>query len=154
MSDKRLFCNDQGHWVFCDETGQQHTGVSVVRAYPVTAPQTGWSILTERGHECHWVARVQDESETFAAALCQALAEREFLPRITALHGVSSFSVPSTWDVQTDRGRAQLVLKAEEDIRRLNTSALLLVDSAGVQYLIRDLAQMDKATRKFLDRFL
>jgi Domain of unknown function (DUF1854) len=154
VTEKRLFCNDQGQWVFCDASGQQHTGVSVVRAYPVTAPHAGWSILTEGGHECHWVASVEDETETFAQALREALAEREFLPRITALHGVSSFSVPSTWDVETDRGRAQLVLKAEEDIRRLNTSALLLVDAAGVQYLIRDLAQMDKATRKLLDRFL
>ena len=43
----------------------------------------------------------------------------EFVPEIERIMGVSSFACPSTWQVVTDRGPAQLVLKGEEDIRRL-----------------------------------
>jgi hypothetical protein len=47
-----------------------------------------------------------------------------------------------------------LLLKGEEDIRRLSASVLLVTDGHGVQFLIRDLAQMDRFSRKLLDRFL
>ena len=42
----------------------------------------------------------------------------------------------------------------EEDIRRLTGTVLLINDANGVQYMIRDLAAMDKHSRKLLDRFL
>jgi hypothetical protein len=67
---------------------------------------------------------------------------------------VSSFATPSTWTVETDRGPTDLVLKGEEDIRRLGQGVLLVVDAHGVQFLIRDLAHMDKHSRRLLDRFL
>jgi hypothetical protein len=56
--------------------------------------------------------------------------------------------------VQTDRGTTQFLLKGEEDIRRLTGTVLLINDANGVQYMIRDLAAMDKHSRKLLDRFL
>ena len=80
--------------------------------------------------------------------------EREFLPQILRLQAVSSLVTPSTWTVQTDRGITQFMLKGEEDIRRLTGTVLLINDANGVQYMIRDLAAMDKHSRKLLDRFL
>jgi hypothetical protein len=82
------------------------------------------------------------------------MTQREFMPRILKLYGVSSFVTPSTWDIETDRGQTTLLLKGEEDIRRLSASVLLVTDGHGVQFLIRDLAQMDRYSRKLLDRFL
>jgi hypothetical protein len=76
------------------------------------------------------------------------------MPEITRLDGVNSFSTPSIWRVQTNRGATELVLKGEEDIRRLSTNTLIVVDAHGVQFLIRDLPSLDRHTRKLLDRFL
>jgi hypothetical protein len=56
--------------------------------------------------------------------------------------------------VETDRGDTDLVLKAEEDIRRLSPTTLLISDSRGIQFLIRDVPSLDKASRRILDRFL
>jgi hypothetical protein len=56
--------------------------------------------------------------------------------------------------VQTNRGPTQLVLKGEEDIRRLSAHRLIVADAHGVQFLIRDLPSLDRHTRKLLDRFL
>jgi hypothetical protein len=88
------------------------------------------------------------------ATLREAVDEREFLPQILRLDTVSSFLTPCTWTVQTDRGTTQFMLKGEEDIRRLTGTVLLINDANGVQYMIRDLAAMDKHSRKLLDRFL
>ena len=62
--------------------------------------------------------------------------------------------VVSTWQVQTNRGPAELVLKGEEDIRRLSQTRLLIADANGIQFLVRDLTRLDKQSRKLLDRFL
>jgi len=83
-----------------------------------------------------------------------ALREREFLPEIEQLKAVSSFATPSTWTVQTDRGETRFVLKGEEDIRRLTGSVLLINDADGVQYVIRDVSRLDRASRRLLDRFM
>jgi hypothetical protein len=56
--------------------------------------------------------------------------------------------------VQTDRGEADLLLKAEDHIRRLTHTSLLITDSHGMSFLIRDVEQLDTHSRKLLDRFL
>ncbi|MDE2366977.1 MAG: DUF1854 domain-containing protein, partial [Betaproteobacteria bacterium] len=45
-------------------------------------------------------------------------------------------------------------LKGEEDIRRLISPALLIADSHGIQFLVRDRFALDHHSRKILDRFL
>ncbi|MDR0479809.1 MAG: DUF1854 domain-containing protein, partial [Burkholderiaceae bacterium] len=40
------------------------------------------------------------------------------------------------------------------DIRRLSATVMLITDAQGVQYLIRDVPDMDRHSRKLLDRFL
>jgi len=76
------------------------------------------------------------------------------MPEIHRLRQVSTFATPSTWTVETDRGETRFILKGEEDIRRLGAAALLISDSHGVQYLIRELSRLDKTSRRLLDRFM
>jgi hypothetical protein len=106
------------------------------------------------GHELQWVPNLLALAPELQATLREAVDEREFLPQILRLDTVSSFLTPCTWTVQTDRGTTQFMLKGEEDIRRLTGTVLLINDANGVQYMIRDLAAMDKHSRKLLDRFL
>ncbi len=82
------------------------------------------------------------------------MANREFMPVIQRINSVSSFATPSTWDLETDRGPTTMVLKGEEDIRRLTSPALLIADSRGIHFLIRDRYALDSHSKKMLDRFL
>jgi hypothetical protein len=110
--------------------------------------------MDAEGHELLWIDQLAQLATDVRSQVMQALTEREFLPVIEKLEGVSSFATPSTWTVVTNRGTAQFLLKGEEDIRRLTGTVLLINDANGVQYMIRDLAAMDKHSRKLLDRFL
>jgi hypothetical protein len=56
--------------------------------------------------------------------------------------------------VKTDRGDTEFVLKVDEDIRRVGEAALLVADSHGIHFLVRDMFGIDKHSRKILDRFL
>jgi hypothetical protein len=134
--------------------GTQHVGAVVARAFPIASPDQSISVLSAEGKELVWVENLNDLPANERDILTQALQGREFMPEILRLDGVNSFSTPSVWRVQTSRGPAQLVLKGEEDIRRLTASRLIVADAHGVQFLIRDLPSLDRHTRKLLDRFL
>ena len=136
-----------GRLVLTDAQGHEHAGVVAVRAFPIAAPDEGVSELA-------WVPRLAELPEPQRTLLAEALEQREFMPVLKRLRSVSSFGTPSTWDVETDCGDTRFVLKGEEDIRRLGPGLLIVNDAHGVQYLIRDLNSMDRASRRLLDRFL
>ena len=143
-----------GRLVLTDAQGQAHVGVVAVRAFPISAPEVGISVVDVDGHELAWVPRLDELDDARRTLLTEALEQREFMPRLLRVTAVSSFATPSTWSVETDRGPTSFVLKGEEDIRRLGPGLLIVNDAHGVQYLIRDLAQMDGQSRSLLDRFL
>jgi len=134
--------------------GHMHTGVVPARAFPVSAAQGPLSLVDEDGHELAWIPDWAALDTQRRALIEVALQTREFMPVIERLLSVSSLATPSTWDVETDRGRARLTLKGEEDIHRLSATVMLIADAQGVQYLIRDVPDMDRHSRKLLDRFL
>lgn len=154
METLQLERNAFGQLVFTDAAGQQHTGVVPVRAFAITAPDQGLALMSPEGHELLWIDTLAQLPETMAQLLQEELEQREFMPEIRAIRHVSSFATPSTWEVDTDRGPTRLVLKGEEDIRRLGANALIIADHHGLQYLIRDRQALNHQSRKFLMRFL
>jgi hypothetical protein len=143
-----------GRWYYVSADGQQHDHVMAVRSFPVAAPEEGIALVDVDGKELLWIPHLNLLADAVRTQILKAINQREFMPQILKLYGVSGFVAPSTWDIETDRGRTSLLLKGEEDIRRLSASVLLVTDGHGVQFLIRDLAQMDRYSRKLLDRFL
>lgn len=135
--------------------GSEHAGVVPVRAFPIGAPGEGLSLLGQDGHERLWVERLADLPAALRTLIEEELAVREFAPEITRIVSVSGFATPSVWQIETDRGRTELILKAEEDIRRLAGRTRLLIASAeGVQYRIADTGALDRHSRRLLERFL
>jgi hypothetical protein len=142
-----------GNLVFIDHNGERHIGVYPVRAFPITAPTAGLSIMDQSGKELCWFD-VEDVIPPIELQLIkEELAKREFMPVIQKITKVSTFATPSIWDVETDRGPTRIRLKAEEDIRRITGNTLLIADSNGLQFLIQDSTQLDRVSKKLLDRF-
>jgi hypothetical protein len=152
--DFRLSRNAFGHLVFTAADGVVSEGVVPVRAFPISAADEGVSLVSTDGSEVAWFDRVADLPDDLRSLVEAELASREFMPEIKRIVGISSFATPSTWQVETDRGPTHLVLKGEEDIRRLGRTALLIADSNGIQFLVRDIQALDRGSRKILDRFL
>jgi len=152
--DFQLSRNAFGRLVFVAADGLVHEGVVPMRAFPIAAPDAGISLVSAEGHELAWIDALADLPDAMRELVAAELANREFMPVIRRIVGVSSFATPSTWHVETDRGDTDLVLKGEEDIRRLPGEALLVADRHGIQFLIRDLQALDRASRRILDRFL
>ena len=143
-----------GKLVMTDADGQVFEGVAPVRAFPIQSPDEGISLVLGNGKEVAWIDHIDALPEPARSLLQEELEGREFMPEIARVKSVSSFATPCTWYVDTDRGETQFVLKGEEDIRRIGAAALLSADNHGIHFLIRDMFNIDKTTRKILDRFL
>ena len=152
----RLARNPLGRLDYTAADGTRHEGVVPVRAFPIAAPSEGISIVSTEGKELAWIDHLDQLAANERALIDDELASREFVPVIHKLLRVSTFSTPSTWDLETDRGPTQLVLKGEEDIRRLpgNRASLLITSGHGIVFLVRDLLAMDKHSKKLMERFL
>jgi hypothetical protein len=155
QSTVELERNAHGRLVLVMPDGTRHEGVTPVRAFPIAAPAEGLSLVGQDGHELLWLDRLDQLPSAARQLVDEELQVREFVPTIEKIVAVSSFSTPSTWDVETDRGPARIVLKAEEDIRRLGgRTRLLIAGGDGVQFRIPDTTVLDRQSRRFLERFL
>ncbi|MDR2838558.1 MAG: DUF1854 domain-containing protein [Azonexus sp.] len=143
-----------GRLVVIAADGERFANVTPVRAFPIAAPDEGLSLVSAEGHEIAWIERLADLPPSACELIEAELKSREFVPEIVRIRSVSSFACPSVWQVETDRGDSELTLKGEEDIRRLSPTRLLIADSHGIEFLIRDLTALDRQSRKLLDRFL
>lgn len=147
--------NAFGKLVYVDVAGVPHDGVTPVRAFALSAPEQGLALISAEGKELQWIDRLDDLPEDARTLIAEEFAQREFMPVIQRIVSVGSFATPSTWQVETDRGATELVLKSEDDIRRLRgTSGLLIADSNGIHFLIRDRSALDAHSQKILKRFL
>jgi hypothetical protein len=154
MSDFLLSRNESGRLVLTLPNGQVHVGVVPVRAFPMHAPEQFLAFMSTEGKEVVWVDDLTLLPQETLALIAEEIASREMMPVIQRIFTVSTLSTPSTWEIMTDRGATKLVLKGEEDIRRLSGSTLMITDSHGLRFMLPDMQALDKNSRRILDRFL
>jgi hypothetical protein len=154
MSDFLLSRNQAGRLLLTLTDGRVYEGVVPVRAFPLQAPDQCVAFMSLEGKEVAWVDELSALPQDTRDLIKQEIASREMMPVIERIVSVSTLSTPSTWEVVTDRGATQLILKGEEDIRRLTGSTLIITDSHGLRFMLPDMQALDKNSRRILDRFL
>jgi hypothetical protein len=147
-----LHHNEWGQLVYTDAAGVAHVDVEPVRAFPISDPTRSIAILNHRGEELAWIEDLNQLPAAERAFLEEELSRRHFLPVVTRIYAIEGITDPTTWDVDTDRGRTTFQMRNEEDIRRLPSGRVVLVDSHGIRYLIPDYRKLDAASRRLLER--
>jgi hypothetical protein len=154
MIDWKLEINEWGKLVMVEASGESHVGVTPVRAFPISAPSQGISILHPDGRELCWIDSLEElplEMRTFLEA---ELLKKHFLPEIRKILAIDGMTEPTIWRVITDRGESTFKLKSEENVRRFGGFRAMISDANEVRYLIPDLRQLDSSSRKILGRYL
>ncbi len=151
---QHLVRNAFGRLQLVDLQGRIHDNVTPVRAHPLSAPDEGIALVGEDGHEIAWIDHLDRQPEAVRSLLREEFAARELMPTVHRVLAVSTFSTPSEWTVETDRGETRFILKSEEDIRRLGEGRLLIGSSHGIHFLVPDRFGMDRQSKKLLERFL
>ena len=154
MNPFELIRNPSGHLTLTSASGEVFDNVAPVRAFPIQAPEHGIALVCPDGKEVAWIEHLQDLPQACRALVEAELGAREFMPEIARINSVSSYATPCAWNVTTDRGDTSFVLRGEENIRRIGNDSLLIADTHGIHFLIRNLPDLDKHSKKILDRFL
>ncbi|QDT55417.1 hypothetical protein Pan44_34600 [Caulifigura coniformis] len=127
--------------------------VTMTSAFPLSEPGMWLSLRAVDGSE---VALVEDPARLEGEArrlIDEELESRQFVPVIIRVDRASNTTTGLEVVVETDRGPTTLILDADEQIRRVSDTRVVLTDRAGVRYLIPDLHQLDQQSRHRLERF-
>lgn len=141
-----------GQLVLRDSSGQEHSPVNPVRAFPLSDPTHWVSVVDARGTELVCVPDIEQLPATTRDVLLEALSKNDFIPVIEHIED-ATHGEPTQWHVRTDRGSRTFVLKGEDDIRTLPDGRLIITDSDGVRYLILSTRALDGHSRRILERF-
>lgn len=142
-----------GHLVFQDAEGVRHEKVVPIRVFPMTASDKWISLRSALGQE---LALVKDPAMLPTPArtlLEQELARWEFSPRITQIHSIKRAEYGVLWEVETDRGPVTFKLESEESIRSVGDRGAVIIDSHGIRFRIPDTHELDRPSRRRLERY-
>jgi hypothetical protein len=143
-----------GRLVFVGGDGQRHVGITPVRGFPITDREHGVALLDGDAHELAWVDNLAELPASTRETIEAELVKREFVPHIRRILRVSMQTEPCEWEVETDRGRTTFVLKSEDDVRQLDGRRAMVIDAHGIRYLIPDTSQLDRLSRRTVERYL
>lgn len=143
-----------GRLVLIDDEGCRHVGVEPIRAFPLSDPARGISLVDAEGREVLWIDALADLPSNVRQTLEEELAAREFVPVIKRIERSTGGVFPMTWEVETDRGPTLLELDAEEDLRRVGAHRILIVDARKSRFQIPDARALDAHSRRILERYV
>ncbi|HEX5471898.1 MAG TPA: DUF1854 domain-containing protein [Lacipirellulaceae bacterium] len=143
-----------GQLVYIGSDGVRHPNVAPVPLFPISDPDTWISIRAKDGTELNCIEDPRRLPADVWGLLKEELARREFVPVIERIVWASGNSEPCEWQVETDRGPTQFVLKSEEDVRRLGDHQILIVDAHGTRYHIPDLRMLDAKSRRIVEWYV
>jgi hypothetical protein len=154
MIDFELETDSDGRLVLIDADGRRHTGVVPVRCFPLTDPQRWLALCDGRGRELTLIAEPSELRADARRVLDDYRRRHEFIPQIERIERITVRPDAVEWAVVTDRGPHSFRIRSDDDVRRLSPQTVLVIDAAGTHYRIADVATLDAASRKLLDRYL
>jgi len=154
MNNWRLLESTQGKLALYQGDTLVADQVMPVLAFPFSAPDESISIVDEYSKELAWLDRLDQLDADSQAVVKDYLAVREFRPTVFRITSVSTYSTPSIWTLETDKGPCKFELPSDESIRRLGGSRLVLTHANGMQFIIEDLFALDSRSRQILARFM
>jgi uncharacterized protein DUF1854 len=143
-----------GELVFIGPDDARHSPVVPIPLFPISVPEQWISLRGPGGVELACIEDPRSLALDVQQLLSEELSRREFVPIIHRIVRVSGNSEPCEWQVETDRGPTQFVLKSEEDVRRIGDHQILIVDAHGTRYQIPDLKAVDTKSRRIIEWYV
>lgn len=120
--------------------------ITCVPLFPLSQPEGYIAVSVQIDGAAEELGIIRQLSEL--AIEQRSLVERElqlryFCPRILNIHEISSRCGVDQWDVETDRGEKRFVVQdAKENVAIRDNGLIVIIDSDGCRYQIRDYRQL------------
>jgi hypothetical protein len=131
--------------------GRRVVGATAARMFPISSPHGPIALCDSAGQEITWLPQLDQAATATRALIEDELSRRDFIPVIRRIVAVSSLSEPCEWQVETDRGPTQFILKSEEDVHRIGPHRAIIIDARGLRFLLDDSRKLDVASRRFAE---
>lgn len=154
--DKTSIFKDQTEQIRC--TIKEHISyldVRIIRAFPLSDPDRYISLLDEHGKTLGIIENptlLDPESRT---TIQQELTRKYFSPIIQKIRSLKEEFGVIYLDVQTDHGNRSFIVKGLRDsIRYLQDQSLLITDTDGNRYVIKNMDTLDKTSQSLLEQVI
>ena len=151
----RVRLDGQGRLELHLPDGTVHRGGLVAPAFPISRPNRFVYFRDEEGKELGLLIdprRLDRESREIVLAQAD---QAYFMPRITRIIRVDERMGIAKWEVETDRGWNSFdVVARSESVWYVGKNRVVVRDADGNRYLIEDLAELDRRSRRLADLYL
>jgi hypothetical protein len=135
------------------EGDRSHLRVSVLRAFPLSEPGRYLSVRDDEGKEIGLIADPSQLRDEDQAAVAEELERRYFVPVVRRIVSAKERFGTVDWVVQTDRGERRFTTQnLRENLTRPAPGRLILADTDGNRYDIRDVEALDAESQGLLLR--
>ena len=148
-----LFTDASGRLVLVDESGARHENIRPLRMFPLTEPGQWIALQDPAGREVGCIEDPAELNEAQLTALRMALAKRDFVPVIRTIHRVARAADGHEWHVTTDRGPTKFRTETDESIQSLGGARMVIIDDHNTRYLIPNVQELDRDSRRRLERY-
>jgi len=125
----------------------------VVRCFPWSLPDGYLAVRTRDGHEMALLNSLDELDPASRKVVEQELHDKVFNPRIRRIVSHKHEFGVASLTAETDRGTVSFQIRSRDDVRTLSPTRALFRDVDGNTYELPDLARLDSASRKHLERY-
>ncbi|MDE2999285.1 MAG: DUF1854 domain-containing protein [Gemmatimonadota bacterium] len=137
------------------EGDRSYLMVKIVRAVPLSEPERYICFLDANDEVICMVDDVRELPAAYRAIVREELARRYMTSQIQRVRSIRSEYGVSYWEVATDRGPREFVVKnVGEDARWLDEKRVLILDVDGNRFEVADLGALDKKSRGLVETVL
>jgi len=151
----RLFRDATNQLRLTIEGDRSYLDVKVAYAFPISGRERHVGLLDGRDR-CIGMLDALDGLDEASRQLAEvALRQRYFIPDIRRIHSLKEQFGAVYFDVDTDRGRREFVVRGLRDsLEHLGDGRLLIADADGTRYHIPNWLELDATSRRLIEAFI
>lgn len=154
---KKLKFSEKNGIISLEIEGGVYPWVEIYAATPLSNPYRMISIrnrLEPDLREIGMIESLEDIAPQFQEIVKKALDERYYIPHILKIKSVRDSYTTLVWEVITNRGSAEILLKdPHEHIRQIGPDAFIFIDIDEGSYKIEDIKKLDKKSRFLFEKY-
>lgn len=150
LDEEELAAKEEG-----EKTWQDVGRVLFHRAFPFARPDEYISVLNEDSKEYGIIRNLSDFDGKGREIIEKALKRKYFCPEIKKIKRLKEQFGYSCWEVETDMGDMEMVLKDTfGSIIRISDTYLVINDVSGNRYVIPDVTALDRKSFRKIELYL
>ena len=130
---------------------ERYSPVRVLRCLPLTRPGEFIAVQDEEGTELGIIASVAELEPESRKAVEEELELYYLKARVLKIHHVEARNGLITWELETDRGPRKVHVRDRQHIRPLPDGRTMLTDIHEARFDIPQAAELDEASRHWLE---